>query len=144
MEDTTDCRISVYGNISDHNKTCSPENLSKYIRLLIQVKQEPVSDMVSRTGCSPKCTIVTYDYEVTKGVADWDENWTAIVFVQPKSSLVEIQEEYYTFDSNDLISSIGGNLGLFLGWSLLSIVEALGLIFIYLKSFTDFFRNGTD
>ena len=138
MEDTTDCRISVYGNISDHNKLCNPENFYKYIQLLIRVKHEPIADMVRRTGCSPKCKIVTYDYEVTKGVANWDSNWTAMVFVQPKSSLVEIEEEYYTFDTNDLISSIGGNLGLFLGWSLLSIVEAIGLMFIYLKTCTNF------
>ena len=105
------------------------------------MKQEPISDMVTRTGCIPKCSIISYDYEVTRGVADWDENWTAMVFVQPKNSLVEIQEEYYTFDTNDLISSIGGNLGLFLGWSLLSLVEAFGLILMYLRSCIGSFKE---
>ena len=98
------------------------------------MKNEPVNDMVTRTGCLPTCKIVRYDYEVKQSVADWDDNWTAMVFVQPKSSMVETQEEYYTYDSNDLISSIGGNLGLFLGWSLLSLVEAFGLILMYLRS----------
>ena len=36
-------------------------------------------------------------------------NWTSEVFIQPKFST-----EYYSFDRIDLISSIGGNLGLFL------------------------------
>ena len=45
------------------------------------------------------------------------------------SNVVEISSEYYEFDLNDLISSVGGNLGLFLGWSLLSISEALTVIF---------------
>ena len=45
------------------------------------------------------------------------------------SNVVEISSEYYEFDLNDLISSVGGNLGLFLGWSLLSISEALMVIF---------------
>ena len=43
------------------------------------------------------------------------------VFIQPKSSVVDYSYEYYSFDSNDLISSVGGNLGLFLGWSFLTI-----------------------
>ncbi len=52
------------------------------------------------------------------------------------SNVVEISSEYYEFDLNDLISSVGGNLGLFLGWSflsisylILSISEALTVIF---------------
>ncbi len=59
------------------------------------------------------------------------------VFIQPKSSEVEYLEEYYNFDLQDLISGIGGYVGLFLGWSVLSLVEIFGglLFFINVKKF---------
>ena len=52
------------------------------------------------------------------------------VYIQPKSSVVDYSNEYYSFDLNDLISSVGGNLGLFLGWSFLTIVEAFGFLLV--------------
>ena len=58
----------------------------------------------------------------------WKTNYTSQVFIEPQSNVVEVASEYYEFDTNDLISSVGGNLGLFLGWSLLSISEKLGVL----------------
>ena len=59
--------------------------------------------------------------------------WSSEVFVQAASSEVEYSEEYYTFDENDLISSVGGNMGLFLGWSVLTLVEAIGFLIVVTK-----------
>ena len=49
---------------------------------------------------------------------------------------VEISEEYYTYDLASFVADMGGNLGLFLGWSILSIIECFdeGLI-EYLSQF---------
>ena len=58
----------------------------------------------------------------------WKTNYSSQVFLEPRSNVVEIASEYYEFDTNDLISSVEGNLGLFLGWSLLSITEALSIL----------------
>ena len=55
------------------------------------------------------------------------------VYIQPKSSVVDYSNEYYSFDLNDLISHVGGNLGLFLGWSFLTIVEAFGFLLVLVK-----------
>ena len=52
------------------------------------------------------------------------------VFLQPRSSVLEYLEEFYNFDFQDLVSSIGGYLGLFLGWSVLSIVEMFGAVLL--------------
>ena len=61
---------------------------------------------------------------------DWETKWISEVYIQPKSSVVEYSIEYYSFDTNDLISSVGGNLGLFLGVSILSFVEAVTFFFV--------------
>ena len=99
----------------------------EYMKLLIRIKQSRITEIQEETGCYPKCKIVHYSYDIEQKDLNWPTKWTAEVFIQPKSSIVEKTKEYYSFDSNDLISSIGGNLGLFLGWSLLSVVQTIGL-----------------
>ena len=47
--------------------------------------------------------------------------------------MVEKTSEYYSFDTDDLISSVGGYLGLFLGWSFLTLVETFSLFVCILK-----------
>ena len=63
----------------------------------------------------------------------WQTNGRSEVFIQAKSSVVNYLSEYYSFDFNDLISSVGGNLGLFLGWSFLTFVEAIGFIVVLIN-----------
>ena len=49
---------------------------------------------------------------------------------------VEISEEYYTYDLASFVADMGGNLGLFLGWSILSIIECFdGGLKEYLSQF---------
>ena len=70
----------------------------------------------------------SYDKKVQK--IDWNTHWRAEVYIQPESSVVDYSDEHYSFDMNDLISSVGGNLGLFLGWSFLTMVEAIGFLLV--------------
>ena len=113
---------------------CSMENFKKYFDLLIWIKQSKISEVEQSSGCYPKCRIVQYSFETTQRNIDWTSNWTSEVYVQPKSSFVEYSSEYLSFSSDDLLSSVGGNLGLFLGWSLLTIIEAFGLIVCVCKN----------
>ena len=63
----------------------------------------------------------------------WQTNGQSEVYIQAKSTMVKYLTEHYSFDFNDLISSVGGNLGLFLGWSFLTLVEALGFIIAFIN-----------
>ena len=74
-----------------------------------------------------------YSYETIHKKSHWTQNWTAEIYIQPKSSIIEYSSEYYTFDRSDLVGTIGGNLGLFLGWSLLTFVEVLTFIVCMLR-----------
>ena len=45
--------------------------------------------------------------------------------------------EYLAYDLNDLVGSVGGYLGLFLGWSLLGVTVPFSfLVLNYLKKFS--------
>ena len=76
------------------------------------------------------------------------------MYLQPKSSLREHSVEYLSYDTNgeiftlwhpltdrtklflDLIGDIGGYLGLFLGWSLVTFYDAIPLILTFIKAKT--------
>ena len=66
----------------------------------------------------------------------WPANWTAAVYLQPKSSLLEHSVEYLSYDPNDLIGDIGGYLGLFLGWSLVTFYDAIPFLITFIKAKT--------
>ena len=70
----------------------------------------------------------------------WNKNWTSEVFIEPSDD-VEESREYYVYDLNDLVGSVGGYLGLFLGWSLLGVTAQLSVFL--LEYFRKFYVNMT-
>ena len=132
--DKSDCHVDFFVTNGQQEEHCSMENFKKYFDLLIWIKQSKISEVERSSGCYPKCRIVQYSFETTERNIDWTSNWTSEVYVQPKSSFVEYSSEYLSFSSDDLLSSVGGNLGLFLGWSLLTIIEAFSLIVCVCKN----------
>ena len=129
----TNCNIDYFAVGEDQEGSCSTENFLKYFKLLIRIKQSGLSDVIKESGCHPKCKISQYSYETIEKKSYWTPNWTAEIYIQPKSSIIEYSVEYYTFDQSDLIANIGGNLGLFLGWSFLTFVEALAFVLCMCK-----------
>ena len=99
----------------------------RYFKLLIWIKHR-LSEVIKESGCYPKCVIIQYSFETIHKRSSLTPNWTAEVYIQPKSSIVEYSTEYYTFDFNALVGNIGGYLGLFLGWSFLTFIEALSFV----------------
>ena len=45
--------------------------------------------------------------------------------MEPKYSSYEESVEYLTYDIGDMVGDVGGYLGLFLGWSILSMIGAI-------------------
>ena len=52
---------------------------------------------------------------------DWRRNWISSFFIRPDCPSHEKSVEYLSYDLQDLVGDVGGYLGLFLGWSLMSI-----------------------
>ena len=124
----TNCQVDLNEFDQDQDQNCTKENFLHYFDLLIQLKQIPISSLIKRSGCLQKCKTIQYPVETRLQKSNWTSNWTAEVYVQPKSNLVEHSTEYLFYDINDLLSSFGGNLGLFLGWSILSVLEGASFI----------------
>ena len=100
-------------------------NLKNLFNFFSELKSKAILDIMRSSGCYPKCKTVQYSIQKTETKIDWPANWSASVFIFPKSSIVEYSYEYFSYDWNDLIGDIGGYLGLFLGWSLITFFDAL-------------------
>ena len=124
----TNCNLEFFTKKKVRTFDCKKEDFFLFFGLLTKLKQDSLLKVQKRSGCHPKCKSVHYFYDVEKSIMTWKSNYSSQVFVEPLSDVVEVSSEYYEFDRNDLISSVGGNLGLFLGWSLLSITEALSIL----------------
>ena len=126
----SNCSISILKGGQDKEE-CSIEAFENYFSLLTKLKTEQIGKIKKESGCYSKCKVRVFSYSKRE---NWisETKWISEAFLQPKSSVVEYLVEYYNFDFQDLISSIGGYVGLFLGWSVLSLVEIFGgLLFIF-------------
>ena len=83
----------------------------------------------NKCNCLPSCTLINYDYDISQ--QDFKEKVTvknasskltklSISFEDPKVTTTERSELYGV---NDFMANCGGVLGLFMGVSLLSIIE---------------------
>ena len=108
--------------------SCSKDSFNDYFKLLVGLKHDQQSEIMRKTGCKRKCNVVKYYLTVENKKIMWRPDWASEVYVQPESSTIKKIHEIYSFDENSLVSSIGGYLGLFLGWSVLSLTEAITLM----------------
>ena len=132
----SNCSISIMKTGQD-NDVCSVKAFENYFSLLTKLKSDQIRKIKKESGCYSKCKVRIFSYHTKENSISNSTKWMSEVFIQPKSSEVEYLEEYYNFDLQDLISSIGGYVGLFLGWSVLSLVEIFGglLFFINVKKY---------
>ena len=120
----TNCHVDWFTDGQDDN--CSGENLKEYLDLLIWIKEIPLAKLSEESGCYQKCRIRKFNYEIkSKKRVDWATNWTSAFYLEPMSASYQKSEEYVSYDVSDMLGDVGGYLGLFLGWSLLSIVGAV-------------------
>ena len=129
----TNCRVDLNQFDQDQDQNCKNKNFRHYFNLLIELKQVPISTVIKRSGCLQKCKTAQFSVEIKEQKSNWTSNWTAEVYVQPKSNLIQYSTEYLFYDLTDLLSSFGGNLGLFLGWSILSVLEGFSFIICLCK-----------
>ena len=90
---------------------------------IIFIVSEVISCFKMYNICSWKRTY--HIVEKTKEEADWGRNWSASFYLDVKTSSFTRQDEFYAYDIWDLTSGLGGLMGLFIGWSFLSIIFLL-------------------
>ena len=138
----TKCNFDILSNTFNN---CSSIALVKINDTLNELKYSTKMDIIKKTGCKPKCNIQKYDFQITKDedITNMRKEWISSFYLSTKTTTNLKSVETYSYDEQvsiktqsnvkfyfthctlqDLIGAIGGYLGLFLGWSALSLVTA--------------------
>ena len=134
----SECSVDVFAN--DFN--CTSVGLDALIKTLVMIRTSTKKEIVEVTGCHPKCEIYKYSFHVKRETnVTWKKDWVSSFYLSAETTTYQMSMENYSYDAQvsniqetfyhhfpiiiqDLIGSIGGYLGLFLGWSVMSIVSA--------------------
>ena len=119
---TVGCSLNWF-QMSMHPKCSTKEELIETKKIMDWIKSSPGKNVSYISGCFQKCKSLEYDIsEVSEEKIVWERDWISEVFINTNSAK-EIQViEFISYDLWNMIGDCGGYLGLFLGWSLLSIL----------------------
>ncbi len=133
---SVNCSIASFDQISENKpalKECENPEIAKeaqemYYNLMTKLAKEP-----HLNGCPLPCKRVTYDLDVTyyheniRGPTPTTDkieaNFTLYFFT--RFALIEEQVENLVYDIGGFLAAAGGNLGLLLGFSCLSVIFAM-------------------
>lgn len=91
---------------------------------LITEQESAFLTMTVFKRCTKNCEVVSYQTSTTNIKLYGRTNVTTI-YVMAESLDTTIEEEVYVYDFTTIISSLGGSLGLFLGFSFLDVALRL-------------------
>ena len=140
VQRSTNCSIDVFSN----KYNCTSEGLANLFVTLDKLKLFTKRTTARITGCLPKCTSNKYSFTLSKEEDStlWRKDWISSFYLSSKTTRETTVEQKYSYDEQvskiichnpepdndlpfqDLIGAVGGYLGLFLGWSVMSIVTA--------------------
>ena len=131
-----DPKYSFTGCVQDWVKSktgCGPDwqdltctNLTLYKDVLLQLQQETSERMIQKTGCKPKCISTTYVIDdLTTTNVFWNTNWVSSLYLNLRDTAVKTYTQKIEFGHAELIADFGSYLGLFLGWSTLSLTMSI-------------------
>ena len=123
----------------DESKKCIPTGLMKMLHNIKAQQCETTNEefdaflniyngYVYKYKCPKPCSILEYsgklDYWEPKYYSSKSSNNTMIIYLRFQSpEVITIYEEYLIYDFNGMLGSIGGTLGLFVGFSFSSAIE---------------------
>ena len=100
------------------------EEMILYKKMMDLVSTASWIELKNLTGCIAKCTVNHYSFsECQKEDVTWKHDWSSSFYLAAERTRIRTEEEFLAFDIPDTINGIGGALGLFLGWSLLFLIE---------------------
>ena len=83
-------------------------------------------EITKTTGCYTSCTVRTFTFAECKAMkVSWRHDWSSSFYLAAETTEVTKTEEFWVYDLTDAITGIGGALGLFLGWSVLYMVQKI-------------------
>ena len=130
------CSIAPFDQISENKpalKECDNPEIAKKVQVMYFNLTERLAKEPHLNGCPLPCTRVTFDLDVTyyhentRGPPppsdESEANFTLYFFT--RSALIEEQVENLVYDVGGFLAAAGGNLGLLLGFSCLSVIFAM-------------------
>ena len=91
-------------------------------------------------SCFPRCWLNKYDVAHTRNPTESNNSTKSIVLSLISSSKVRtLKRQYYVYDTIGLIGTVGGSLGLFLGFSFFDVLCSLLDYILY--SYTKYFQR---
>ena len=118
---TVGCSLQWFQQ-DDHPVCSEKEEMIKTQELYDLLQRAPLPDLSIKSGCLQKCTTINHDISIlSEENTVWEKKWMSEVFIKPNGAFEEENIEYLVYDVADMIGNLGGYLGLFLGWSLLSL-----------------------
>ena len=124
VEDSLDCKINWNSRDEGPVKCTKNVKLKDYYDVLLSLQHLPTLNITKMSGCLPRCRYTQYDYQLQLSEeVTWQRNWLSSLYLMPKYAGTHVAEEKYEFGLSDLVSDVGSYLGLFLGWSLLSVTR---------------------
>ena len=100
------------------------EEILKYDAVMNMIGGMSWADLTHMTGCQARCHIRQFSFtECKDSLVTWKHDWSSAFYLAPETTEVIISEELWVFDIFDTINGIGGAMGLFLGWSVLFLLQ---------------------
>ena len=84
------------------------------------------SHMIKTAACPKSCTVTQYSGKVTYEGEGYTENHTTVFYYNLNPpAFVDVHEEYLVYDLFGSIGSVGGTLGLFMGFSFVNVINRM-------------------
>ena len=114
--------------------------LIRFQEQITRLLESSWKELNMESGCQSSCRIKQFEFVKQKEeLATWKRDWSSAFYLQAETTIMKQEREFWVFDMSECINGIGGALGLFLGWSLLCLLQncAFGLQHIFSK-FSDY------
>ena len=101
---------------------CSGPAFAAFFNLLVWSQEASLKNLTQSSGCLPKCSYLSYQFLQQSSVGvGWHRAWLSSFYLSPSSPSMEEVVESFLYDSSSVVGDLGSYLGLFLGWSILSL-----------------------
>ena len=125
MYSKLNCTLPWMAKAGDVNLCSSPQEYDIYLSEIIGGLGHKTEYIEKVAQCTPGCKRVEYSAKLHNTAPDpslTDQWGVAIFFAKDKFS---VKEQFYIYDTPNLIADFGGYLGLLLGYSLLGFYDTL-------------------
>ena len=125
IENRMGCQLPWYASETTLPKCTTPDQYGSFLKSYAEIAKLSGFSISKKTGCLPSCKLNEFTATIKDDVSKMDGGAELTgLFYYPGGQY--IQKKYsYTYDFTSYIADVGGLVGLFLGYSMLSVYDNL-------------------